>query len=195
MTNSFISNSIDLDQESCCFGNQNSISAHPFELDQHQNFEKHVDILVCYPFYEIELEHECDLEPQIDKSIPLLDLMLTLVSLPQLKCFPKSALDHVPIHHEIELLILDSHLELNQYITSKSQIDKLVSFPFKDIKLRHERDFDPQICDPVQILESILTPVMLPQFEQHFRVSFGSHTFYSWTWITNLRKSHSIMGK
>ena len=33
-TNPDISYSIDLDQESCCFGNQASISAHPSELDQ-----------------------------------------------------------------------------------------------------------------------------------------------------------------
>ena len=33
------------------------------------------------------------------------------------------------------------------------------------------------------------------QFEQYFRVSFGSHTCHSWTWITYLRKSHSIVGE
>ena len=50
LTNLDISNSIDLDQESCYFENQDSISAHLFELDQHQNFENHVDILKIYPF-------------------------------------------------------------------------------------------------------------------------------------------------
>ena len=48
-------------KESYCFGNQDSISVHPFELDQHQNFENLVDILASYPFLEIELEHEYDL--------------------------------------------------------------------------------------------------------------------------------------
>ena len=65
MTNLDISNSIDQDQDSCCFSNQDSISAHPFELDQYQNFENHVNILASYPFPEIKLEHEYDLEPQL----------------------------------------------------------------------------------------------------------------------------------
>ena len=64
MTNLDISNSIDVDHESCYFGNQDSISAHSFGLDQPQNFENHVDILVSYPFSEIELEHEYDPEPR-----------------------------------------------------------------------------------------------------------------------------------
>ena len=38
----------------------------------------------------------------------------------------------------------------------------MASFPFKKIELRQECDFDPQICDPAQIPESILTPVLLP---------------------------------
>ena len=62
LTNSDISNSIDLTQDSCCFGNQESISAHSFELDQNQNFDNHIDILVSYLFPEIELEHEYDPE-------------------------------------------------------------------------------------------------------------------------------------
>jgi len=38
----------------------------------------------------------------------------------------------------------------------------LASFSFKEIELRQEYDFDPQICDPVQISELILTPIFLP---------------------------------
>ena len=73
--------------------------------------------------------------------------MLTPVSLPHFKYFPKSALNLVPIHHEIKLPIFqDSHLKLDQYITSESHINKLASFPFKKIELRQECDFDPQIC-------------------------------------------------
>ena len=34
---------------------------------------------------------------------------------------------------------------------------------FYEIELRQERDFDPQIYDPVQIFESILTPVLFPK--------------------------------
>ena len=44
-----ISNAIDLAQESWCFGNQDSISAHPFELDQNQNFKNYIE-LASYPF-------------------------------------------------------------------------------------------------------------------------------------------------
>jgi len=83
LTNLDISNSIDLDQETCYFGNQDSISAHPFELDQNQNFENNIDILASYPFSEIELENEYDPEPQLDNPISLLNSMLTQVSLPR----------------------------------------------------------------------------------------------------------------
>ena len=45
-------------EESCYFGKQDSILAHPFELAQTPNFENHIDILASYPFLEIELENE-----------------------------------------------------------------------------------------------------------------------------------------
>jgi len=51
LINPDISNSIDLDKESCCFGNQDSISAHPSELDQTSNIENPIDILASYPFF------------------------------------------------------------------------------------------------------------------------------------------------
>ena len=54
-----ISNSIDLSQESCCFGNQDSISSHNLELDQYPIFDK----LESYHFNEIELEYESDQDP------------------------------------------------------------------------------------------------------------------------------------
>ena len=38
LTNSYIPNSIDWSQESCYFENQDSISSHPFELDQTLSF-------------------------------------------------------------------------------------------------------------------------------------------------------------
>ena len=65
LTNSDISSSIDLTQDSCYFGNHDSISAHLFEVDQHQILESHIDILASYPFSEIELKNECDHEPQL----------------------------------------------------------------------------------------------------------------------------------
>ena len=69
LTNSDIPNSIDLTQDSCHFGNQDSISAHPSELNQTSNVENPIDILASYPFPEIELEHEYDPEPQLGNSI------------------------------------------------------------------------------------------------------------------------------
>ena len=82
LTNSDFSNSIDVTQDSCYFENQDSISAHPFELDQTSNFENPIDILASYPFPEIELEHEYDPEPQFCNSISLPDSILTEVFLP-----------------------------------------------------------------------------------------------------------------
>ena len=58
-------------KESCCFRNQDSISAHPFELEQHQILENHIDMLASYPCPEIELENECDPKPQLGNSISL----------------------------------------------------------------------------------------------------------------------------
>ena len=81
LTNPDISNFIDLTHESWCFKNQDSISLNPFELDQNQHFENHIDILARYPFSKIELEYKCDLEPQLGNSIPLLDSILTPISL------------------------------------------------------------------------------------------------------------------
>ena len=56
LTNPYIPNHIDWTQESCYFENQDSISAHPFELDQTPSFESHIDILTSYPFPEIKIE-------------------------------------------------------------------------------------------------------------------------------------------
>ena len=50
-------------EESYCFGKQDFISAHPFELAQTPNFENYIDILASYPFPEIEFEHECNPKP------------------------------------------------------------------------------------------------------------------------------------
>ena len=47
-------------EESCCFGNQGSISEQSFELAQTSN---NVDSLASYPLPEIELENEYDHEP------------------------------------------------------------------------------------------------------------------------------------
>ena len=99
----------------------------------------------------IELHEECDLEPQLSDSILFPDSIMTSVSLPDFNLFPESTLDPVPIHNEIESPILEDHLELAQLYTSENPIDKLASSSFFDIELNVECDFDPQVCDLVQI--------------------------------------------
>ena len=103
---------------------------------------------------------------------------MTPVSSPDFNLFPESTLDPVPIHHEIESpMFYDHHVELEQFYTFESPIDKLASSHFYEIELHKGCDFDLQICDPVQIPESILTPVLLPNLS--FRISFYSHTCHS----------------
>ena len=64
LANSDIFNSINMTQESCHFGNQDSISSYQSELDQNQILE----ILTSYPFSEIEHEDECEPELQFSDS-------------------------------------------------------------------------------------------------------------------------------
>jgi len=54
-------NQIDRNQESWCLGDfdQDSISPQHLELDQYQSFDK----LASFSFNEIELDHECELDP------------------------------------------------------------------------------------------------------------------------------------
>ena len=69
----------------------------------------------------------------------------------------------MPVHREIESPIFyDHHIELDQFHTFESPIDKLASFHFYEIELKKEYDSDSQICDRVQIFELILTPILLP---------------------------------
>ena len=121
-------NPIDMTQDSCHFGNQDSISAQPPELVQTSN---PIDILASFPFTEIELEHEYDPELPLDDSILLHDSIMTPVSSPDFTPFPESVLDPVPVHCEIESPIIhDDHIELDQFHTFESPIDKLASSHF-----------------------------------------------------------------
>jgi len=81
LTNPYIPNSIDWTQESCYFGNQDSILERTFELDQTPSYESCLDILASYPFHEIEIELECDPEPHVRNSISLFDSIMTSVAL------------------------------------------------------------------------------------------------------------------
>ena len=106
--------------------------------------------MASYPLSEIDLEHECDPELQLDNSIPLLDSIMTPMPLLNFNPFPESVLDHVPVHHEIELPIFyDQYIELDQYHTFENVIDKFASFHFYEIELNQEYDLDFQICNPV----------------------------------------------
>ena len=84
MTNSAIPNSIDLTQDSCHFGHQVSILAHPYKVVQTSN---PIDILASYPFPEIELKHEYDPESQLGNSISLPNSVMTEVFLPDFSLF------------------------------------------------------------------------------------------------------------
>ena len=84
-----------------------------------------------YPFPEIELENEYDSEPQLGDSILLPDSIVTPVFSPDFNLFLESILDPVLIHHEVELPIFDDHhIELDQFHTFESLIDKLASSHF-----------------------------------------------------------------
>ena len=93
--------------------------------------------MASYSFSEIKLEHEYDPESQLGNSISLPDSILTEVFLPDFRHFLESVLDPVPIHREIESPIFyDHHIELDQFHTFESPIDKLASSHFYEIELR-----------------------------------------------------------
>ena len=77
--------------------------------------------------------------------------------------FPESTLDPILIHNEIESPILKT--KILYFVCRKSQstnwqvpMEKLASSHFYEIETNEICDLDSQICDPVQLSESILTP-------------------------------------
>ena len=111
------------------------------------------------PFPEIELE--CEYDPEL----PLDDSIMTPVSSHDFTSFPESVLDPVPIHCEIESpIIYDDHIDLDQFYTFESPIDKLASSLFCGIELHEECDLEPQLSDSILFPDSIMTPVSLPDF-------------------------------
>ena len=137
--------------KSCCFEKQDSI----FELAQTPNFENDIDSLASYSFPEIELKNDYDPDPQLGYSILLPDSIMTPVSSSDFNNFPESTLDPVPIHNEIESPIFyDHHIELDQFHTFESPIDKLVSSHFYDIELN-------EICDLLAQRPSTLVLMMI----------------------------------
>ena len=83
----------------------------------------------------------------------------------------------MPIHHEIESP--DHHIELDQYHTFESLIDKLASSHFYELEFKQECDFDPQNYDPVQIHESLLTLILLPNLSNILESVLIPHTCHS----------------
>jgi len=65
-----------------------------------------------FHFKDIELEHECDPNPQLCDSIPNFDSVLTPVSLLDLDHILEPTLIPVPINLDYESLILKSHILL-----------------------------------------------------------------------------------
>ena len=97
MTDSYIPNSTNWTEESCHFGNPVSISSYQPKLDQHQP----LDILISYPFPEIELELESDPEAHAGDSISLYDSIMTPVSLPDFFLYSGINIEAVPVHREL----------------------------------------------------------------------------------------------
>ena len=94
-----------------------------------------IDSLASYSFPKIELENEYDHKPQLSDSILLPESIMTLVSSPDLNLFLESTLDPVPIYNEIESPIFDDHhIELDQFHTFESPIDKLAGSHFMKLK-------------------------------------------------------------
>jgi len=69
-----------------------------------------LDKLASFHFKKIELEYECDSDPQLCDSILIFESMFTLVSLFNLDTFLELTLIHLPIDFKIELVILGSHI-------------------------------------------------------------------------------------
>ena len=57
--------------------------------------------------------------------------------------------------------ISPKNLELDQY----QPIDNLLSFHFNIIEFEHECDPDSQLCNAIQIFESMLIPLSLPKLD------------------------------
>jgi len=104
------SSHIDETHESWCLGDfdQDLISTNQLELDQFQTLKK----LTSFHFKEIELNCECEPNPQLCDSISIFESILTPVFLPNLDPITEPILIPIPIDLEIEPFILDSQILL-----------------------------------------------------------------------------------
>ena len=94
------SSHIDENQESWYLEDfdQDSISPQNLKVDQYQP----IDELTSFHFNEIELDYECEPDPQLCDSVFISESMLTSVSVPNLDQFPEPKFIPVPIDLEIE---------------------------------------------------------------------------------------------
>ena len=115
LTNPYILNSTDWTQESCYFRNQDSISAHPFKLDQTLSFESPIDILASYPFLKLKLNMKVILNL---KFVILFHFLTQLQYLYQIFfSILESTLNPVLVHHEIESQISYNHTPLMKKVS------------------------------------------------------------------------------
>jgi len=68
--------------------------------------------LEIFHFNEIELDYECEPNPQLCDSVSIFDSILILIFLPNLDQFPEPTFIPVPIDLKVESPILNSHIPL-----------------------------------------------------------------------------------
>ena len=68
--------------------------------------------MASFNFNKIELDYECEPDPQLCDSVSIFESMFTPVFLPNLDQFPEPTFIPIPINLEIESPILDSHIPL-----------------------------------------------------------------------------------
>ena len=172
MTNPYILNSTDWTQESCYFGNQDSISVNPLKLDQTPRFENHIDILASYPFSEIELELESNPESEVGNFTSFFDSIMTAVSLPDFFSIPESTMNSVPVHREIESPISYDHTSLmgkvceHQFFGLDPIFEPISTPPFESR------------LDLSQILESVSVFILVP-FESKSVISQNNTSYWT----------------
>ena len=102
-----------------------------------------------FHFNEIELDYECEPDPQLCDSVSIFDSMLTPIFLPNLNQFPELSFIPVPIDLEMESPILDSHIPL---------MGKECEFQFLDLDstLEPKLTLEPKVDFPELVMVSKL---------------------------------------
>jgi len=101
--------------------------------------------LASFYFNKIELEYECEPDPQLCDSIPIFESILTYVSLPKLDPLLEPTLIHVSMDFEIEPILLDCH-------TSLMGIECEVKFFDLDSTLEPKPTLEPNVDFPEFVL-------------------------------------------